>query len=149
MWMMGVRLGPNANGAGANYANSALRRASVREVIDFLLAQCQIGPRPSTNTDASLGSSRIASQSSYVSMNPFEAGTFAFVHFAGTTSRAHTAPRQATAHRARVSYRPCRAQVTHADIPPSYALGDFDRLKSSGVAWWKAHGPLAPRRSAA
>ena len=52
IWKMRVRLGPNASGAGTNYAisaahtNPALRATSARGVANFLQEQAAIGPPP-------------------------------------------------------------------------------------------------------
>ena len=95
---MGVRPGPNASGASANYANSAtdtppaFRKPSAREVSSFLQAQCQTGPPSTMNTDAPSGPSVMARQSSYIATNLREAGEFPLIRFAGTASSAYAAP---------------------------------------------------------
>ena len=82
-------------------------------------------------------------------MNVFESEKFALIFFAGHTSRAHTAPRKDIAQRAKAGCCPCCALATHVASPPTFALGDFNWLKSRRLALWETHGRRAPRRLAA
>ena len=153
---MGVRLGPNASGEITDYANSvthtppALQGAGVREVMNFMHAQCQIAPSPPPmTTDASSGVSRMAYRSAYVATNLREAGKFAAIRPAGATSRAHSPSRQDAGQRGEAGSCSCCTGARHAAAPPPYALGDFDWLKSRGAASRKAQGQWARRRVAA
>ena len=107
-----------------------------------------LGPG-SDGPGASLSFSHMAPRSAHVAMNLCEAGEFLPIRFVGTASRTRTAPRQDAAQRAKAGYCPCCTQATRVAIPPLYAMGDFDSLKSRGVDLWEAYGSRAPRRLSA
>ena len=125
----GMRMGRGARGESTNYAqcvtstHPALRSTRARELLNFLHSNGLIGLPPAMNADASLGLACMEYQSAIVATSTCEAGEFALIHFVGTTSRAHTTPRQDFAQRARVGYLPCRAQATHVAISPSRVAG--------------------------
>ena len=132
---MGARLGSSASGASANVAKSGTKSPPpLGETALWKLLKLLHAPAPSMNADASLGFARTAYQSATAAMNLREAGKFALVRFAGTTSRAHTASRQDIAQRAKVGNCPCCAQATHVAFPPRYALGGFYHSESRGLA---------------
>ena len=152
---MGVRLGPRASGQSANYENSAPgtrqspRKRSVRKMMNFLHAQGHIGFPPAMDADASSGFSSMGSRSAHVAINLRDVGDFALIRFAETGSRARATPESGTAQRAKAGYCACCTGATHAAIPPMYAPGAFDGLKSRGMVSRKAQRPRVPRRLAA
>ena len=145
-WEPGVRRGRHVRGGGADYAESApntppaLRESSVRG----LHPRVQVAFPPTMNADASLGF-----RCAHVAMNLRDTGKCAPFRFAGTTSRAHLAPKNGTAQRAKVVYSTFCTRATFVVILPMFALGAFDELIARGMALWEAHETWAPRGLAA
>ena len=134
-WRLGARLGLPVNG--------------VRKLLTFLHAPCQVGFHPTMDTDASLGFSRIAHQSSAAAINVREAGKFALNRSVGTTF-APIGPHKPILRKGRK--RASALAVTfsaNVALPPTHALGDSNPLKVRGLALWKSDGPRTPQRSTA
>ena len=150
-WAYGIRLGPKASGAWANYVSDVtqpklppvLRKINWRELVTILQTPNQIGLPTSLNTDSQLGWSVYSYMSPEVLFDICEGDRSILLKIDGYCSKGHSASGEA--QRAKVGLRPCCAVATHVFVPPVYSVGRPDRKKNNSTALWQRYGPMATR----
>ena len=140
-----VRRAPITEIRRPNPPRPALRQTTVGDVAIFSDTQGGRAFPPTMDARLLSGFPRMVYRSVHVAMDLRKEGNSALIRLEGATSRAHTAPKDDAAQRAKMCFSGLCTRATRVAIPPIYALGAFDTLKSRGMAFWRAHGPWRMR----
>ena len=148
-------MGMDADSSWAQRATSlsstppAARKASVREVMEFVQVKGEAGYPPRSATDAQLGYSVTAYQSAEILFGPCEGEELILARIEGSRTRDHSGPKSGLAQRAKERNWPCCARATQIAAPSRRKAGEFSKVKAHRLQSWREHEPSAARQFAA